>query len=62
MPTLILEDFDSDIWQDEDAETEIVMGSDDRWPNKTSRSIQKDWFLNEKELYAYRLSLLSLLE
>ncbi len=62
MPTLILEDFDSDIWQDEDAETEIVMGSDDRWPHRTSRSVKEDWFLSEKELYAYRLSLLSLLE
>lgn len=62
MPTLILEDFDSDIWRDEDAETEIVMGSDDRWPNKRSRSVKEDWFLSEKELYAYRLSLLSLLE
>ena len=62
MPTLILEDVDSDIWEDEDAETEIAKGSDDRWPNKTSRSVQDDWFLSEKELYAYRLSLLSLLE
>jgi len=62
MPTLILEDFDSDTWRDEDAETEIVMGSDDRWPNKRSRSVKEDWFLSEKELYAYRLTLLSLLE